>query len=96
MRNASRQPAQVAPDEGPRRTSFVCPCCGREIVTAIEGLFSDPTAGSKRRFCSPSCRQAAWRRRKAGAPEATPLQHRGGRSRALAEGGGPTGRASKP
>ena len=60
-------------------------------MTAVEGLFYNPTAGSKRRFCDAACRQAAWRRRKAGVAEATPLQRAGGRSRGLAKGGGPEG-----
>ncbi|MDA8301192.1 MAG: hypothetical protein M0005_06525 [Actinomycetota bacterium] len=92
MRNASRREPPDAP-EGPgpmrdasgepRRTEFVCACCQRTITTAIEGLFYNPPVGSPQRFCSPSCRQAGWRRRRAGAPEATPLQWRGGRSRRL-------------
>jgi hypothetical protein len=36
------------------------------------------------RFCDAACRQAAWRRRKAGVAEAP--QRRGGRSRGLAKG----------
>jgi len=35
------------------------------------------------RFCTPACRQAAYRRRRAAAPEDTPAQHQGGRSRKL-------------
>ncbi len=35
------------------------------------------------RFCSPACRQAAWRRRQAGVSESTPRQLSGGRSRRL-------------
>jgi hypothetical protein len=89
MRNASRRSAGQAPNDGPARTSFVCACCGRTVVTTVEGSFYNPTVGSKRRFCDPACRQAAWRRRKAGAPEATPLQRRGGRSRGLATGAQP-------
>jgi hypothetical protein len=71
-----------APGE-PRRTEFICACCRRTITTAIEGLFYNPPVGSPQRFCSSSCRQKAWRRRRAGVPEATPLQWRGGRSRRL-------------
>ena len=89
MRNASRTAGEQAPNEEPSRTSFVCACCARTIVTAIEGLFYNPPVGSKRRFCDPACRQAAWRRRKAGVLEATALQRRGGRSRGLARGGEP-------
>ena len=91
MRNASRRSARTPLDEEPRRTSFTCACCGREVVTAIEGLFYNPTVGSKRRFCDAACRQAAWRRRQAGVGEATPLQRSGGRSRGLAKGGDPAG-----
>ena len=89
MRNASGGPAGQAPDEEPARTSFVCACCGRTVVTATEGLFYSRSVGSKRRFCDPGCRQAAWRRRQAGVREATPLQRRGGRSRGLATGAQP-------
>ena len=91
MRNASRRSARTPLDEEPRRTSFTCACCGREVVTAIEGLFCNHPVGSERRFCDAACRQAAWRRRKAGAPEGTPLQRRRGRSRGLAKGGDPAG-----
>lgn len=69
--------------EGPRRTEFVCACCRRTVTTAIEGLFYNPPVGSPQRFCSPSWRVAAWRRRRAGVPEATPLQLCGCRSRRL-------------
>lgn len=74
MRNAS---------EHTDRHGFTCPVCGRFIVTAIDGLFADTAAGRPRRFCSPGCRQAAWRRRHAHVDETTPLQHRGGRARNL-------------
>jgi hypothetical protein len=87
MRNAYGTPPR--PEDEPQRTSFVCACCGRTIVTAVEGLYYNPALGSKQRFCDPACRQAAWRRRKAGVSEAAPLQRKGGRSRQLAEGGGP-------
>jgi hypothetical protein len=86
MRNALRRPVGQAPNEELARTSFVCACCGRTVVTTIEGSFYNPPVGSKRRFCDAACRQAAWRRRKVGAPEATPLQRGGGRSRGLAKG----------
>ena len=36
-------------------------------------------------FCDAACRQAAWRRRKAGVPEATALQKKGGRSQGWRE-----------
>jgi hypothetical protein len=87
MRNAYGGPARR--EEEPQRTSFVCACCGRTITTAVEGLYYNPPVGSKRRFCDPACRQAAWRRRRAGASENIPLQRKGGRSRRLAKGGGP-------
>jgi len=87
MRNAYDTPAR--PGGEPKRTSFVCGCCGRTVVTAVEGLYYNPPAGSKRRFCDPACRQAAWRRRKHGISEAAPLQRKGGRSRRLAKDVGP-------
>ena len=71
------------PDQPAHRTTFACTLCGRTTVTSITGLFHNPTTGSPRRFCSPACRQAAYRRRQAGAPEHTPLQHHGGRARNL-------------
>jgi hypothetical protein len=87
MRNAYEGPPRRG--EEPERTSFICACCGRTIVTAIEGLYYNAPVGSKRRFCDPACRQAAWRRRRAGASEDVALQRKGGRSRRLAKGGGP-------
>ena len=74
MRDASDQPD---------RQGFTCPVCDRFITTAVEGIFKNPAVGSPQRFCSPGCRQAAYRRRRAQVEEATPLQHRGGRSRRL-------------
>ena len=71
-----------ASDE-PERRGFACQACGRFITTAIEGLFNNPAVGSTQRFCSPGCRQAAYRRRRAGAEETAPLQHHGGRGRGL-------------
>jgi len=67
----------------PDRTGFVCQVCGRFTTTAVEGVYSNPAVGSPRRFCTPGCRQAAYRRRRAGTAEATPLQHHGGRRRRL-------------
>lgn len=49
------------------------------------GIWSTPTLGSPRRFCTPACRQAAHRRRRLGAPEDTPRQPTGGRSRHLTQ-----------
>jgi hypothetical protein len=69
--------------DGRARHGFTCPVCDRQIVTSVEGLFTNPARGSRQRFCSPACRQAAYRRRRAAAPETEPLQPRGGRSRSL-------------
>jgi hypothetical protein len=74
MRNASSQPT---------RCELTCACCGNKVVTAIKGLFYNPPVGSPQRFCSPACRQAAWRRRRAGVNETSPRQLTGGRSRSL-------------
>jgi len=60
-----------------------CECCGTDTLIAIEGLFRNPTPGSPRRFCSPACRQAAYRRRQAGVAESTRPQRTGGRNRHL-------------
>ena len=57
--------------------------CGHFTLTAIDGLFHNPAVGSPARFCGPACRQAAYRRRKAGAAEDTPRQPKGGRTRHL-------------
>ncbi len=65
------------------RYGFTCQACGCLIVTDVEGLFSTPTRGSTRRFCTPACRQAAYRRRRAAIAENTPRQHHGGRTRRL-------------
>jgi hypothetical protein len=67
----------------PAREGFHCPSCDRDIVTAVEGLFRGRKSGSPQRFCSQSCRQAAYRRRKAGVAETTPGQFDGGRNRRL-------------
>ena len=74
MRDASDHPA---------RDIFRCECRGRDSVTAVEGPFTNPKPGSPRRFCSPACRQAAYRRRRAGVAESTTLQRSGGRDRSL-------------
>ena len=68
---------------GPERETFVCEACGQTVVTAVTGVFHNPKVGSPTRFCSPACRQAAYRRRRAGVAENTPLQPRGGRRRSL-------------
>jgi len=62
---------------------FVCACCARFVPTALPGLLRLARRGSPPRFCSPGCRQAAYRRRRAGVGEDTPLQHRGGGARRL-------------
>ena len=80
MRDASDQPD---------RQGFTCGVCGRFVTTAVEGLYTNPAVGSPRRFCTPGCRQAAYRRRRARAAETTPLQHHGGRSRRLNPPTGP-------
>lgn len=74
MRDASEEPG---------REGFTCSVCGRFITTALEGFWATPKAGSPRRFCDPACRQAAYRRRRAGLPEDSPLQITGGRDRRL-------------
>ncbi|MDA8286883.1 MAG: hypothetical protein M0014_00265 [Actinomycetota bacterium] len=74
MRDASNRPV---------RDGFTCPVCGRFIVTAVDGLWTACTSGSPRRFCDPACRQAAYRRRRAGVAEDTPRQITGGRNRSL-------------
>jgi hypothetical protein len=74
MRDASDRPA---------REGFVCASCGRFVVTAVEGLWRARRAGSAQRFCDPACRQAAYRRRRAGVGEETPHQTKGGRNRRL-------------
>ena len=74
LRNAS---------DRPQPEGFECACCGRYLVTAVEGLFRNPQRGSPARFCSPACRQAAWRRRQARVPEDAPAQLEGGRRRQL-------------
>jgi len=69
--------------DGLARSGFTCQACGQVVVTEVEGLFTVPTRGSSRRFCNPSCRQAAYRRRRAGALENEPRQYTGGRTRRL-------------
>jgi hypothetical protein len=76
MRDASDRPA---------RQVSICECCGTDTVIAVEGIFRYPEPGSPRRFCSPACRQAAYRRRQAGIPESTKPQRAGGRNRSLTQ-----------
>ncbi|MDQ6796612.1 MAG: hypothetical protein M3011_01070 [Actinomycetota bacterium] len=77
----------------PERDGFTCGSCGRTVTTAIAGLFANPKPGSPARFCDSACRQAAYRRRRAGVAENAPLQHRGGRGRSLRSRPDETGRA---
>ena len=69
--------------DGLARSGFTCQACDHTVVTTIDGLYHNPTRGSTQRFCSPACRQAAYRRRRAGTAENTPRQHTGGRRRNL-------------
>ena len=64
-------------------SGLVCECCGRVVVTTVEGVFSNPAVGSVQRFCSASCRQAAYRRRRSGVAEDLPRQRTAGRGRRL-------------
>ena len=92
LRNASRQPAPEASRNtivttgsgDTSRVGFVCPPCGRFIPTEIDGVAWRTRSGSPSRFCSPGCRQAAYRRRRAGVGEGVALQPTGGRRRSLA------------
>jgi len=69
--------------DGSARTGGHCASCGHLVITAIEDLFYNPPVGSPQRFCCHACRQAAYRRRRAGTPENTKRQHQGGRRRRL-------------
>lgn len=78
---------------GPRRGSpegqpagFICPPCGRFVATDLDGVAWRARTGSLPRFCSPACRQAAFRRRRAGVDEGLRLQREGGRNRSLGAG----------
>jgi hypothetical protein len=53
------------------------------VPTEVDGLVFRSGSGSAPRFCSPACRQAAYRRRQSGVAEDTPLQLAGGRDRSL-------------
>ena len=79
-----------ASDE-PKREGFECPVCGRFLTTALEGFWHNPRVGSPQRFCDPACRQAAYRRRRAGVAESTPRQVKGGRDRHLTRPGTTSG-----
>jgi hypothetical protein len=79
----------------PARVGFVCPPCGRFVPTSVEGVVLRDGRGSPPRFCSPSCRQAAYRRRRAGVAEDMPLQLGGGRDRSLKRSGSETARRGR-
>jgi hypothetical protein len=53
------------------------------VRTDLDGVLWRARSGSLRRFCSPGCRQAAYRRRRAGVAEDVALQVVGGRHRSL-------------
>ena len=89
-RDASRLPTEpasrkVSPAGQPPAavSGFVCPPCGRFIRTDLDGVLWQARCGSPPRFCSPGCRQAAYRRRQAGVAESVKLQLAGGRNRSL-------------
>jgi hypothetical protein len=96
-RVASLSDASKAPAEEPFK-GFTCPPCGRFIRTEVNGEIIRSRTGSPPRFCSPGCRQAAYRRRRAGARESERLQHNGGRNRSLspAENAGPPASLTEP
>lgn len=75
--------ATTAKRRAPKPVGFVCPPCGRWIPTEIDGVVLRARRGSPSRFCSPGCRQAAYRRRQAGVAEDIALQPGGGRDRSL-------------
>lgn len=77
LRDASSFATEVSP------VGFVCPPCNRFVRTDLDGVLLRSRTGSKPRFCSPGCRQAAYRRRRAGVGEDAPLQHEGGAKRSL-------------
>ncbi len=77
------------------RVGFVCPPCGRFVPTSVQGVVLRDGRGSPPRFCSPSCRQAAYRRRQAGVPEDVALQFGGGRDRSLLRSGAETARRAR-
>jgi hypothetical protein len=89
MRDASTPPTPAEPgligdpSPNPSREGFTRASCQRFVVTAVTRVFANPKVGSPARFCSPACRTAAWRRRRAGVPEDAPRQHHGGPNRSL-------------
>jgi hypothetical protein len=84
---ASRDASRAAPPARSEVTGpagFICPPCGRFVAIEVNGVVLRAGRGSPPRFCSPGCRQAAYRRRQAGVAEDVALQLRGGRGRSLA------------
>lgn len=79
----------------PARVGFVCPPCGRFVPTLVDGVVLRDGRGSPPRFCSPGCRQAAYRRRQAGVAEDMPLQPGGGRDRSLKRSGAKAARSGR-
>jgi hypothetical protein len=77
------------------RVGFVCPPCGRFVPTSVQGVVLRDGRGSPSRFCSPSCRQAAYRRRQAGVSEDVALQLGGGRDRSLTRSGAEAARGGR-
>jgi len=71
------------PGDGIARTGITCQHCRLPTTLTVKGVFHNPERGTQQRFCSPACRQAAYRRRLAGVPETTAPQRQGGRDRAL-------------
>ncbi|GAC1321894.1 MAG: hypothetical protein NVSMB12_22270 [Acidimicrobiales bacterium] len=82
LRNASPTGPRTDPPES-QPVGFICPPCGRFIRTDLDGVLWQARTGSPARFCSPGCRQAALRRRRAGVDEGVRLQQRCGRNRSL-------------
>jgi len=69
--------------DGSGRESFTCGVGGQTVICAVEGVFANRRVGSLARLCTPACRGAAYRRRRAGMVENTPLHHPGRRRRSL-------------
>ena len=68
-----------------------------DAASTHSGALSSPCCGMgtcAQRFCDPACRQVAYRRRRANAPENTPAQRQGGRGRKLNPSPGPGGAKS--
>jgi hypothetical protein len=94
-RDAARTVRSGKNTSKPARVGFVCLPCGRFVPTSVEGVVLRVGRGSPPRFCSPGCRQAAYRRRRAGVAEDVPLQLGGGRDRSLKQSGSETARRGR-